>query len=99
MRSRYSAYAKGLVEYIIETTDPAGPIYQANHSQWRRELQQFCNSTEFVGLSIEKVEDEFVTFEARLIVDGQFAPMVERSRFARPNERWLYHSGESPFTD
>ena len=39
MRSRYSAYALGLVDYIIDTTLPAGPHWQADRSAWASELQ------------------------------------------------------------
>ena len=94
MRSRFSAYAKGLLDYIIETTDPSGPMYHINHSEWTLELQKFCDQTRFVSLTVQEANGEYVTFSAKLVQDGTMYVMREKSLFTKPNERWLYHSGE-----
>ena len=36
MRSRYSAYARSLVDYIIKTTHPDNPSYKKDRDQWYR---------------------------------------------------------------
>ncbi len=98
MRSRYSAYALGLVDYILLTTHPAGPKHQSDEARWRAEAQWFADHTRFKSLSVISVEsgDEvgFVTFHAELEQDGQDASFGERSRFEKLEGRWLYHSGD-----
>lgn len=98
MRSRYSAYAKGVVDYIIDTTHPDNSQYLQDHKLWRKQLKEFCDNTDFLGLEIhEEVVGEkvsFVTFKAKLRQNGQDAGFTERSRFEKTGGRWLYHSGE-----
>ena len=100
MRSRYAAYALGLVDHIIATTDPAGPQWEPDATAWASRIQDFCDQTRFVGLSIDEApppgaEEGFVTFTASLKQQGADASFTERSRFTR-DERWgwRYHSGE-----
>ena len=33
MRSRYAAYALGMTRYIMETTDPDGPLHEADRDR------------------------------------------------------------------
>lgn len=100
MRSRYAAYAAGAARYIMETTDPLGPLHEADEAAWRAGIEAFSRGTSFDRLDvIEEAdgasEDEaFVTFRAGLTQRGQDASFVERSRFVRRDGRWLYHSGQ-----
>ncbi len=99
MRSRFSAYARGLVDYILVTTDPAGPHYGSDEAAWRAQVQQFCDGTRFDGLRIleapEPSDDEgFVTFRAELAQAGEDVSFTERSRFLLTDGCWRYHSGE-----
>lgn len=94
MRSRFCAYALGLVDYIIETTDPAGPRYNHNVDQWRQELTLYCQTTRFVGLTILTLKEDEVTFQANMLQAGRPTQMLERSRFTLVNGRWLYHDGD-----
>lgn len=106
MKSRYSAYCLGLTEYIIMTTDPQGPIYQHNLQQWRKELQDFCQQTNLINLTIKdyQIQDPFkqsVSFEVR-VRESIFSLRKERtaitkgffekSLFFKKNGLWLYHS-------
>lgn len=97
MRSRYCAYAKGLVDYILLTTAP-GPMAQEDEAGWREEVRRFSASTRFVGLSISEhvdgPEEAFVTFRCTLTQQGEDVSFAERSRFVRVAGRWAYHSGE-----
>jgi SEC-C motif-containing protein len=97
MRSRYAAYAKGLVQYILETTAP-GPMRQEDEASWREEVRRFSDATRFSGLSItehsESEDEAFVTFHCTLTQGGQDVSFGERSRFVRVDGRWAYHSGE-----
>ena len=95
MRSRYCAYAKGLAEYIIKTTDPQGPQWQMDRAQWEREVQHFSQSTRFEGLSILDVgpvvsDSATVTFRASLRREGKDVGFTECSVFRRVEGRWMY---------
>ena len=94
MRSRYSAYARGLTAYIIDTTHPDNPNYNRDHQRWQNELLQFCKSTHFRGLDIlEFIEDEirsYVTFTAHLSQEKNDISFTEKSAFEKMGDRWLY---------
>lgn len=98
MRSRYSAYALGLVDYIIATTDPDGPRWESDQAAWRASIRDFAKSCEFRGVTIHEAthheEDGVVEFTAELWRDGENASFRERSTFVRRQGRWLYHSAE-----
>lgn len=94
MVTRYSAYAAGDSSYIMRTTHPANPDFKSDRAVWAKEIENFCNGTEFLGLEvldfIEGDEEAFVIFKAKLS-DGV---MTEKSRFLKVDNRWLYESGE-----
>lgn len=99
MPSRFSAYALGLVNYILDTTDPEGPQWVEDRGTWVAEVRAFSASTQFRGLAILDAPDPsdnqgFVTFRATLQREGRDVSFTERSRFVRREGRWLYHSGE-----
>lgn len=98
MRSRYAAYAKEEVDYVVETTDPNGPVWQEPLAQWRADIRRFGRDTEFVGVDIldtsvdgDRAE---VEFRAKLRSDGRDTSFVERSEFVRREGRWFYWGGE-----
>ena len=97
MRSRYCAYAMGLVDYIIDTTDPAGPAAQSDVEAWRVDVQRFCDSTVFRALEIlhhaEQDDVGEVSFVASLVQRREDISFGERSHFTRIDSRWRYHSG------
>lgn len=97
MRSRYSAYALNLGNYIIATTHPENPHYQTDLSAWKKTLQQFSKQTLFDKLTIlEFIDGEseaFVTFRATMRQNRRDASFTEKSRFLKVHGRWLYHSG------
>ena len=99
MRSRYSAYAAGLVHYLVQTTDPEGPHWQNDTEEWIEALIQHCRTTHFHALTIidsaTNGTDGFVHFEAELSVNQMPEGFGEKSRFTCKNGRWLYHSGDT----
>lgn len=99
MRSRFAAYALGRADHIVATTDPEGPMWQADEAGWHEQIAHFSETTRFLGLALletpEPEGDEgSVTFRATLEQGGQDNSFTERSRFRRVDGRWLYHSGE-----
>lgn len=52
MRSRYAAYALGLVDYVLDTTDPEGPQASPERRAWAAEVEGFIARTRFVGLEV-----------------------------------------------
>lgn len=97
MRSRFSAYALNLSDYIIETTHPASKSYQANKFNWRRGISHFSKSSNFERLEVlDFKETEFtamVTFVAYITQEGEDASFTERSTFEKVKGRWLYRDG------
>jgi SEC-C motif-containing protein len=88
MRSRYSAFAKGEVDYLLQTHD---------QSESRRALRQAFRQTQWLGLSILAVDgggaddlEGTVRFEAR----HREGVLVETSLFQRRGGalagEWLY---------
>lgn len=92
MRSRYSAYALGLAPYIIETTHTLSRPLDLD--VWRSEIEAFCQKTDFIGLTIEEVKQDFVTFTAKLTSEGVDVSFCEKSLFAKEGGKWVYVSGE-----
>lgn len=94
MRSRYSAYALGLSDYIIRTTHRDNPDFTDDVHNWKASIDTFTQTTSFTGLKIiEFIEGEslaYVTFEALL----NRHPFKEKSRFLKVDGTWLYVDGE-----
>ncbi len=90
MRSRYSAYALGLTDYLTATW----------HASTRPATLDLADSPKWLGLSVKmhRVIDENhaeVEFIARFRVGGGRASRLhERSRFLRVEARWFYVDGE-----
>ena len=100
MPARYTAYASGDIDFLIDTTHPDGPLFRGDRAAWRAELAEYCKATRFVDLTVHSHEpedeagDAFVTFTARLEHDGIVTELHERSRFRRDGSRWKYVDGE-----
>lgn len=104
MRSRFSGFCTGAVEYLLETHHPS-----ARAANERLQLGQSISSTEWLHLSILETSKggdgdaqgivEFVAaFRAKqpaLSGRGEAQQMHERSKFVREGGRWLYVDGEA----
>ena len=102
MRSRYSAYALGLADYLINTTHRDTPQYRDNIRAWREDITNYCQNTRFTRLEILEdcpgKENATVTFRASLTQQNQQTLLTEKSLFLKIGKRWLYHSGETKTT-
>ncbi len=96
MRSRYSAFALGNVDYLIATWHP-----DCNAVQWRSEISGNFANTQWLGLAIlqtteiKQSDEGYVEFIARFFDKAKQRPgfIHERSRFVRMAERWYYVDG------
>ncbi len=92
MRSRYSAYALGNAQYIIETTHPKSPYIEKNRKKWIDAILQFCHSTRFEKLEILGHGENWVHFAAHLRQEKELI-LNERSTFEKVDGKWLYVKG------
>jgi SEC-C motif-containing protein len=92
MRSRYSAYGLGLIEYLLATwhVSTAPGELELPPVQW---LGLEVRDTATVG------DAGTVEFVAGCRVDGRAERMQEISRFIRQDGRWYYIDGQFPDTD
>jgi SEC-C motif-containing protein len=95
MRSRFSAYALGKVDYLIATRSEA-----KRADENREELAIYCKSVQCVGLRIVgkdkggKADDTgVVTFHASIHANGRRSLHIETSTFAREEGKWMYVDG------
>ena len=87
MRSRYSAYVLGLIDYLLATWHPST-------SPGDLELPP----VKWLGLEVRHAEATgeagVVEFVARCRVDGRAQRLHESSRFVRQDGRWYYIDGQ-----
>jgi SEC-C motif-containing protein len=90
MRSRYTAYVLGDVDYLKTTW----------HADYRLHDLSLDAGLRWLGLEViaapAPVGDQAsVEFEARLLVGAQVNALHEHSRFTRVDGQWLYTNGEA----
>lgn len=97
MRSRYTAYVRQDVDYLIATWYP-----EHHPQQWRDAIADSCRDTHWLGLTVldaaagSHAQEGFVEFAARYTEPGRPtrpAVLHERSRFLRLHDRWYYVDG------
>lgn len=92
MRSRYSAYALGLEEYVLSTWHPQTRPTDLNLAE---------EPGKWIGLQIKSREagtgidpEGWVEFVARYKLHGKAQRLQERSHFVKQDGRWFYMAGE-----
>ncbi|MBI5109815.1 MAG: SEC-C domain-containing protein [Rhodocyclales bacterium] len=91
MRSRYSAYAKGLEAYLLATW----------HATTRPTVLELANGPQpkWLGLEVkasaESGDEATVEFVALCRIGGRARRMREKSRFLREQGHWYYLDGTS----
>ena len=95
MRSRYSAYALGLMDYLHQS-------WHASTRPARAELTHDA-ATKWMGLEVKRHQangdEAMVEFVARYKTGGRAHRLQEASRFVREDGRWLYVDGRFADTD
>jgi SEC-C motif domain protein len=103
MRSRYSAFSRGDVDYLMATLHP-----DRRQPNDRRSLRQTIQQTQWIGLTILKTQKgqpqdktgivEFVAEYRDTQASGFAAAIVqqlhERSRFRQQEGQWFYVDGD-----
>jgi SEC-C motif-containing protein len=89
MRSRYSAFVRGDVPYLLATW----------HASQRPETLEMETGAKWLGLEIKqhRMTGEHtaeVVFVARFRVGGRAVRQHENSRFVREDGRWFYVDGD-----
>ncbi|SFV49950.1 UPF0225 protein YchJ [hydrothermal vent metagenome] len=87
MRSRYSAFVLGEVEYLI---------YSDIHSSKadKEDLLAFSKGVEWIGLNIIEAKEDTVEFKAYYNLNGKTEVLHEKSNFIKVDGIWKYDSGE-----
>lgn len=92
MRSRYSAFVKADIDYLLKTLHPS-----SHQPDEKAQLTHAVQTTQWLGLQIldsrqatNKAEVEFVAFYA----DKPFSQLHERSAFLKEQDQWFYVTGE-----
>ena len=96
MRSRYSAYATGAIDYVISSHDP-----ESRDSVDREGAETWSREAEWDGLDVvateaggESDDEGVVEFVARYRANGQPVAHHERSTFRRIEGAWHYVDGD-----
>lgn len=96
MRSRYTAYVRGEIDYLVDTHDP---VTRAGLD--RESIAAWSRGTEWLGLEIVMTEYGTATdargvveFVARGKTNGKPFAQRERSRFRKVEGRWVYVDGK-----
>lgn len=95
MRSRYTAFVRGAIDYLVDTHDPS-----TRGSVDRKAIAQWSRDTQWKGLEIvaterggEDDDEGIVEFIARGVTRGTPFAQRERSRFRRIDGAWYYLDG------
>jgi len=95
MRSRYSAFATGKIDYLQETLLP-----ETREDFNREEIEAWAKNSTWTGLEVrfteaggEQDEEGVVEFVANFMMNGKPNRHHETSRFAKRDGRWFYVDG------
>lgn len=99
MRSRYTAYATGNLDYIAKTMKPPASLdFDISSAKgWEQKIQ--WTKLEIIK-SYFKDDKGFVEFQAHFIEDNQEQMLHELSEFHHENNAWYYvdaHHPQQPF--
>ncbi len=88
MRSRYTAFTKGNIDYLEGTLAP-----EAKEDFNREDSQQWADSAQWQKLEIRKAEDDKVEFVAHFKMSGKVHYHHELASFRQVDGAWKYVDG------
>ena len=90
MRSRYSAFATGAADYLINTTHISKRKY---HN--KRDILAWSQANKWLKLEVLASTETTVTFKAYYLDENLKAQVhYEHSTFKLENDKWFYVDGE-----
>jgi SEC-C motif domain protein len=95
MRSRYSAYAVGEIEYLLKTI----PLLERKHFDLKA-AKQWSSESEWTGLEILSTKESSdgtkatIEFKARFKVQEEEHEHAERAYFQKTQGRWFFLDGK-----
>lgn len=90
MRSRYSAFVKMKMDYLLKTTHPSTRKYYTEAS-----IRNWANQCKWVDLTILEAKGNTVKFNARFIDEkGNLQEHKEFSTFQKVNNKWFFVDGQ-----
>lgn len=98
LKARYSAYARGLADYVVKTTHPENPDFE---DSLKALAEETCSKLKFYKLDIMDYDilndqESYVTFRVNYgLPNGERRVMEERSRFVCEGDKWLFRDGQS----
>jgi len=95
MRSRYTAFTKANIDYIIATMkSPAADGFE------RVSTEFWARTNTWLGLEVTNSSEQngktYVEFIARFSREGQDDFIHEKSEFRKDDGKWFYIDGEGP---
>lgn len=95
VRARFSAYALGMVDFIMLTTHPESRHYEGNAKRWRAALNGYVLRTVFLNLEILSAEDEKVSYRMKYftMLNREEEETIEHCTFKQESGKWLYFDG------
>jgi len=96
LRSRYTAFVKGEIDYILSTHDA-----ETRDQVKRDEIESWAKESSWLGLEILQIHPEaadgneaMIDFMARYETDGKTYDHTERSAFKRKNGKWFFYDAQ-----
>lgn len=90
MRSRYSAFVKMNVDYLLKTTHPSTRKFYSEAA-----IRSWANQCKWVDLSIHEATGSTVKFNARYMDEkGNLQEHKEFSTFQKVNDLWYFVDGQ-----
>ncbi len=90
MRSRYSAYVKMALPYLLETLAP-----EARKDHNPDDIKEWSEKSEWLGLEVVSAKDDTVEFVAKYKTQGKILEHHEVSKFRKKGDRWYFVDGDS----
>jgi SEC-C motif-containing protein len=96
MRSRYTAYATGNVDYVLNTHDPktVSEIDRSGIEHWSKKSEWFGLEVLETEKGSASDEEGTVEFVARYKINGATVNHRERAIFRKDDGRWVFVDGE-----
>lgn len=90
MRSRYSAFATGAADYLVNTTH-----ISKRRLQNKKDILDWSQANKWLKLEVLATTENTVTFKAYYLDENLKAQVHhEHSTFKLENEKWFYVDGE-----